>query len=813
MKSFTNSAVLVVMMLFTIQVKAQNTGKITGLVTDAADKPLQSVTVTLLQAADSSLVKADLTDNSGKFSINVKKAGAYLLSYSSVGYEKTFSEPLTMTAGQVLGVKPIALAASSNKMKGVTVVSKKPMIEVKADKTVFNVEASINAQGSNVLELLQKSPGVQVDNNDNISMKGKTGVRVYVDGKMMQLDTKDLAAYLKSITSNDVEAIEMISNPSAKYDASGNAGIINIRLKKNKKFGTNGSVNLGYVQGVTPKGNGSVNLNYRDKKINIFGNVGVNRGQYRNTLNLYRIQKDTLYDQKSINESDDKSLNVKAGADYFINSKHTIGVMVTTNFGENTWSSNSKTEISYHPTKTYQKTLQAYNTVPGSRTNANFNLNYRYADTSGREVNFDADHGLFRGTGRSYQPNNYFGLNNILLYSIVNRNYTPTDIDINTAKFDVEQNLGKGKFGYGAKTSFVTTKNTFDFFNDNAEGVPVKILERSNQFEYKENVNAAYVNYQQQLNPKWSFQAGFRVEQTNSEGTLTRADGVSQPDNNVKRNYLDLFPSAALTWNLHTKHSLNLTYSRRIDRPTYQDLNPFENKLDELTYEKGNAFLQPQYTNNIELTHTWMGTINTTVGYSHVKDYATMVTDTTNNATYVQQKNLATQQILSFSIGSSLPIRKWWNGYANVWFNHQMFDGLIGTKNVDVKISSYGAYMQQTFTLGKDYTAELSGWYSGPGVWGGTWQTSDQGAIDIGFQKLLFQKRGSVKISATDIFHTAPWTATNDFGGLYIEGSGSWESQTFRVNFSYRFGSNQISSSRQRKTGLESEAKRIKGGN
>ncbi|MEP7142491.1 MAG: outer membrane beta-barrel family protein [Ferruginibacter sp.] len=456
------------------------------------------------------------------------------------------------------------------------------------------------------------------------------------------------------------------------------------------------------------------------------------------------------------------------------------------------------------------KKLQAFNTVPGNRTNANFNINYRYADTSGREINFDGDYGLFRGTGSSYQPNYYYGDNNNLLYSIINRNSTPTDIDIYTAKIDAEQKLGKAKLGYGVKTSFVTTKNTFDFFNDNSSGIPVKILDRSNSFKYKENVNAAYVNYQRELNAKWSLQAGLRAEQTNSDGILTRADGTIQEDNKVKRNYLDFFPSAAVTWNVNKKNAFNLTFSRRIDRPTYQDLNPFENKLDELTYEKGNAFLRPQYTNSVELTHTFIGMINTTVGYSHVKDYATQVTDTVDNATFIQQKNLASQDILSFSIGSQLPITKWWNGYANVWYNYQMFDGAINDKALKINIPSYGAYLQQTFTLGHDYTAELSSYFNGPSIWGATWKTKSQGGVDVGLQKAIFQKKATVKVSATDIFKTNPWSATSDFGGTYIKGSGGWESRTFRVSFSWRFGSNQIKSSRERKTGLESEAKRIK---
>jgi iron complex outermembrane recepter protein len=790
---------------------SQNNSSIKGAVKDVNNKPLQSVSVSLLNAKDSSLVKTDISNVAGDFEIYTSKQGSFLLSYTIVGFEQFYSAVFEAKNGGNVNAPTAILKRVDGKLKEVTIVTKKPMIEVKADKTVFNVEASINATGSNALELLQKSPGIQVDNNDNISMKGKTGVRVYVDGKMTQLDTKDLAAYLKSINSNDIEAIEMISNPSAKYDASGNAGVINIRLKKNKRFGTNGSMNLGFVQGITPKGNGSVNLNYRDKKVNLFGNIGGNIGRYQNEIYLYRIQKDTLYDQKSLMRSRDKSMNVKAGADYFINNNHTIGIMATSNFSDNEWTSRDNTQVYYMPTGEFVKQLKASNTVPGNRTNANFNLNYRYTDTSGKEINFDADYGLFRGRGNSYQPNNYFDADDDFLYGVTNRNYTPTDINIYTAKVDVEQKLGKGKLGYGAKTSFVNTDNTFNFYTDTAFDKPVLVKDRSNTFSYRENVNAAYINYQQQLSAKWSLQAGLRGEQTNSKGLLTRADGQAQADDNVVRHYFNLFPSAALTWNVNQKHSLNLTFSRRIDRPTYQDLNPFENKLNELTYEKGNAFLRPQYTNNVELTHTFMGFINTTVGYSHISDYATQVTDTTGNATYVQQQNLATQQIISFNIGSPTPITKWWNGYVNIWYNYQMFDGTIGGKDIQIDIPIYGAYLQQSFNLGKDYSAEISGWYNGKSIWGGTWRTRPQGGVDVGLQKQILKKRATVKLSATDIFFTSPWTATSDFGGLYIHGKGSWESRTFRMSFNWRFGSNQIKSSRDRKTGLDTEAKRIKG--
>lgn len=787
---------------------AQST-KVTGLITDKKGTPVDLAGVYLLNTADSSIVKSELSDAAGKFEIVANKGGSYLLRVSSVGYTTTYSTAFMVSDNTTFSAPTIQLATTTKELETVAVTAKKPTIEVKSDKVVFNVENSINATGSNAMELLQKSPGVMVDNNDNISMKGKSGVRIYIDGKMSQLDAKDLAAYLKSINSNDIESIEMISNPSAKYDASGNAGIINIKLKKNKKIGTNGSVTLGYVQGYTPKSNASVNLNYRNEKINAYGNVGYSNGIYENGMNFDRHQRDTLYIQKSANKSNFNNYNAKAGIDYFINNKNTIGIMATGNISEGEWKSEGNTNIYDDATNVFIKKLRAYNNVPGTKLNTNVNLNYKYTDSL-TDINVDADYGVFRGNSKSTQPNTYYTEAGSFINQITNKSYTPTDIDIYTIKADYERKVGKSKLGFGGKVSYVNTANTFDFFNrTNNDDVLVK--ERSNKFNYKENVNALYANYNVAFNDKWSIQAGLRMENTHSIGELSRADGIIQADNTVDRNYTDLFPSAAVTWNMNKKHTLNLTYSRRIDRPTYQDLNPFEMKLDEMTYEKGNAFLKPQYTNSVELTHTFMGFFNTTLGYSKVDDYATQITDTTGNATYVQQRNLATQQMINASIGAPLPIAKWWSGYVNLWYSYQMFDGAISKNSFSLNIPTYGAYMQQTFVLSPKYSAEISGWYNGPSVWGGTWRTKGQGAIDLGFQAKVLKDKGNLKFSITDPFFTAPWRAENDFAGIKIKGGGYWESRTARINFTYRFGNSQVKTARQRKTGLESENNRIKG--
>ena len=771
---------------------------------------LARISILLLNGKDSNMYKSTLTDNLGKFSFKNLQNGTYLLHIISNNYEDIYSPIFTIQSNTSLTLPTFKLKSKTNQLNKIEISTKKPLIEIRADKTIYNVEASINATGSNGLELLQKTPGVQVDNNENISLKGKFGTKIYVDGKLVQLDSKNLAEYLKSLQSSDIESIEMIPNPSAKYDASGKGGIINIKLKKNKKYGFNGSVNAGFDRGFNSRTNESINLNYRNKKINIYTNIGGSFGDRRNGLNLNRQQKDTIYDQHSIiNNTNQAFYNFKTGIDYFLNANSTLGILATNNIANYNVLINNTTDISSLTTGNFIKQLRAKNDILGNRNNDNYNFNYKYTDTLGNDINFDMDYGVFKGRQSSYQPNNYYDNNNILLSSNIFSNATPTDIDIFTAKIDVEKKIKKGVLGYGAKYSNVQTNNKLDYFI-NKNNIAQFQADRSNKFDYTENVNALYISYQTPIKNIFNVQAGLRLEQTISRGILTRADNILQADNDIKREYVDLFPSFSISWDLNKKNTLGLSYSKRIDRPNYQDLNPFENKLDELTYEKGNAFLKPQYTDNIELSHTYSNQLTTTVGYSYIKDFATQVTDTVRNSTFVQNQNIASLKMITFNIGYPTQFKKWWSGYVNFWFNYNMFTGKISDKNVSLEFTSLGAYMQQSFILGKDYKAEISGWYNGPQINLGTWEFKSQASIDLGLQKQVLKNKGTLKFSLTDIFRTAPWNATSNFGGLKIKADGYWESHTFKVNFSYRFGNNQVKKVRERKTGLESESKRIK---
>ena len=798
--------------LFTLAGFAQNTAVIQGKVADHSWKPIPSATISLLVAKDSSLSKAAVSDPAGTYQFEKVKPGNYLVKISCINFSTWYSAPFAYEGGSYT-VPAASLATADKKLKEVVVTTvKKPMIEVKADRTIFNVENSINATGSNALELLQKSPGVTVDKDDNISMKGKNGVRIYIDGKPSPMAGTDLAAYLKSVQSSDIEAIEMIENPSAKYDASGNAGIINIRFKKNKKFGTNGSFSVGQNQGIYSSYNTSVSLNYRNKKVNLFSNISGNKGRGENWNDLYRVQSDSIYDQKNLNFNNNKGGNVKAGVDYFIDAKNTIGVMYNGNFSKSIWEATGQTIISPLNSKLPAQILTAGNYQPSTRNNSNFNVNYRFADTSGHELNIDADRGFFTGRGESLQPNLYKdAVSGAVLRQRVFANNTPINVDIYTAKADSEQNFKKGKLGVGVKFSSVKTDNTFDFFDVN-NNIKQQDWEKSNRFNYTETVSAGYINYNRSFK-KFSIQAGVRAEQTKSEGILKAKSKLTMQDTTetVKRSYLDFFPSAAISYTLSPLHQFNLNYSRRIDRPRYQDLNPFEDKLDELTYKKGNAFLRPQYTNSFSLSHTYKSFLTTSISYSHIADYITVVNDTIRtNATYITNKNLASQDVYGLNISAPIKISKRWNVYANVNANHSKYKAKFEDgKTIDLSVTTVNYYNQHTFTLGKGFTAEASGWFNTPSIWGGTFKTNFMWSADAGIQKTLLDKKANLKLSVTDIFRTNRWNAVSNYAGSNLNIKGGYDSRQVRLTFQYRFGSNEVKSARERKTSLDAESKRL----
>ncbi|MFI5133956.1 MAG: outer membrane beta-barrel family protein, partial [Chitinophagales bacterium] len=533
-----------------------------------------------------------------------------------------------------------------------------------------------------------------------------------------------------------------------------------------------------------------------------------------NVFNLYRTQLDTLFNQQSNMTNHNISHGFKAGLDYFVNKKSTVGVMVTGNLSDINLHNYSVTPISYIPTGVVDRILVADNNSKLKRNNADFNFNYRYADTSGHELNLDADYALFRLKSDQLQPNYYYNPSGTTQLSQYIYDFlSPTNIDIYSMKTDYEQNYKKGRLGFGGKISVVNTDNNFGRYNVVTNNKTLDVA-RSNQFNYSENINALYVNYNRPLKGK-VIQAGLRMENTNSDGKSypLNADGSVNYSivQTFKRHYTDLFPSAAVTFNKKPMNQWTLSYSRRIDRPAYQDLNPFEFKLDEYTFQKGNTDLRPQYTNSIGLTNVYKFKLTTSVNYSHVNDVFTQLVDTAEKSkAFISKKNLATQDIASLNV--SYPFQyKAYSAFMNLnsYYSHYKADFGGGNRIVNLDVFAFTFYMQNSIKIGKKgWTGELSGFYSSPTIWQGTFKSHQLWSADAGFQKPAFKKKGNLKVSVSDIFNTLHPRGTSSFAGQYLAFHGMFESRQLKLSLTWRFGSNQVKAARQRKTGTEDENKR-----
>mgnify|MGYP001584509375 CR=1 FL=1 len=802
---------LLLLLIITISVFSQ-AQQINGLAKDESGAPLNAATVSLIKASDSSSIKLAVTKLDGFYVFSGIKEGNYKVMVTYIGCKPAFSASFFFSSTDIT-MPELKLLKISGSLSNVTITAQKPMVEVKADKTILNVEGTINSVGSNALELLRKSPGVLLDKDDNISLAGKNGVQIYIDNRQTPLSGQDLANYLKSLQSSQIEAIELITNPSAKYDAAGNAGIINIRLKKNKSLGTNGSVNAGWNIGITAKYNAGASLNYRNKNINIFSTYSFNYGPTEQKLNVKRTVLDSLFDQQGTIRQTSKAHNFKIGADYFINKKNTIGVMVNGTLADPTFSNYSKTFISNVTTNTVDRILIADNSNSMKRHNANINFNYNYTDPKGTSFVVNADRGSYDLNSDQFQPNYYYDASGLIqTSSVIYHMFSPAKININSIKADYELNFKKGKLGIGGKSAWVKTDNDFQRYNVNGSTEDLD-KDRSNHFVYKENINAAYINYNRQYK-KFMIQAGVRIENTISEGV---SNGLKFNGSNYvtsissfKKSYTDLFPSAAITFNKNPMKQWSLTYSYRIDRPAYQDLNPFEFKLDEYTFQKGNINLRPQYTNSFGITHTYKYKLNMTLNYSHVKDLFTQIVDTTEKSkAFVSKKNLATQDIASLSV--SYPYQyKSYSLFTSISSNYSKYKADFGTgRKVDLDAFGFSVFVQNSLKFAKTWTAELSGFFNAPTIYQGSFKGKSIYNIDAGLSKQVLKGRATIKTSVSDVFHTLKFRATSDFAGQVMKINFQGESRLFKLSFNYRFGNNGVKPARQRSGGAEDELKRV----
>ncbi len=819
MKQFFSVLLLFLFSITRIAAQDRNAG-LKGSVTDEQGKPLESATVSLLRAKDSALVKVAVSTKQGHFEFEKLVTGKYLIRVSAIGFQPFQSTLIDLgTGGSPQELPAYTMKAGSKSLSEVTVVARKPLIENKIDRTVVNVEAAPTNAGSTAMEVLEKSPGISVNNDGVVSLKGKQGVIVMMDGKPTYLSPADLANLLRNLPASAIDQIEIMPNPPARFDASGNSGVINIKTKKSRADGFNGSLSTGGTLGWYKRGNSylapfkqttSVNFNYRKGKVNLFGNFNYNYREGKNELSLVR----NFYEKNgnlnsvssSVNESNFRNNNytLKVGLDYYIDKKNVIGMVVNgfAFFGfPQTQGTQSILDVDGMP-------LSILKSNSSSRLrfyNYSTNLNYKHSfDSAGRELTMDFDYLGYNNSNRSLLITDVYNSGGTKLGGLTLRGDIPGVIDIYSFKSDYVHPLKDNmRFEAGFKTSFVSNDNEIVYDRDN-NGTWVKD-DRSNHFIYRENINAAYASVNKKWN-KWSAQAGLRLENTIAKGNQVTTDST------FKRNYTSLFPTAFLNYELSKAHSLTLSYGRRIDRPNYQDLNPFIWFLDSLTFRKGNPFILPQYSHNIELRHTLLGKFTTTLNYTLTNDVISQIMkqNTDKRETYLTVDNVAQSKNIGIAINAPVNPAKWWN--LNIFFNlyNNQFTGSYYNsytgKNdpIDLNYTSYMANVTNMFTFKQGWTAEVSGFYRARGL--------DQLGIsepmyflNLGAQKQVLKGKGTLRMNLRDPFHWQRFKGSTRYSDIDVRVANTWDNRSLTLTFSYRFGKNTVAQARKRNNSVEEQ--------
>ncbi|MBS1915872.1 MAG: TonB-dependent receptor [Bacteroidetes bacterium] len=822
MKNTLTMLTVVVLSFFALAGNAQNQpGKISGTVSDESKKPIESATVSLLKPTDSSVVKTTVSDKTGNFVIENIKEGKYLTSVTAVGHATFYSSLIEISsATPSVDLKNIFLSAQTKNLQQVEVVAKKPFFEQKADKMVVNVDAAPSNAGSSVMDVLEKSPGVAVDKDGNISLKGKQGVVIMIDNKPTYLSATDLANYLKSLPASAIDQLEIMTNPSAKYDAAGNSGIINIKTKKNKAKGFNGSVTLTHTQGVYPKPSGSINLNYRTGKANFFLNGGYSHWEGFQDLDINRQYYtdagatkvlNAIFTQHTNMKFTNPAANLKFGMDYYLSKRTTIG-FVASGF-RNTENDQSASHIFLKdPNNTVDSIVYSPSSNKGLWKNGTVNLNFRHQfDSIGTELTADADYITYRSNNNQYFDNITYYPDMTQKDETILTGNTPSTINIYSFKSDFSHPLKKQlKLEAGIKTSYVSTDNNANYFNviNNVEEVDTT---KTNHFLYHENINAAYVNLNKQYK-KWNIQAGLRLENTNYSGhQLGNGYTVNNNDSSFSKSYTNLFPTLYVSYQLNEKNSFAVNYGRRIDRPAYQDLNPFLFFLDNYTYQSGNPYLQPQFTHNVELSHTYNNFLTTTLNYSNTKNFFSETFQQSGYATIVRNGNIGHYQNAGIAISAQVPVRKWWTAIVYTNVNYNKFDGMLYGEMLHVSATTFLVNLNNQFKFKKGWSAELSGFYRSSGVEGQI-LIKPMGQMSAAVSKQLMKEKASVKLGVRDILYTQQVKGVINFQQTEATFHNSRDSRQVSLTFTYRFGKPIKGAQPRRNTSTE-EQNRVKVGN
>jgi outer membrane receptor protein involved in Fe transport len=764
---------------------------IQGQVINEKAQPVKAASVTLLKLEDNRQITSVITNGDGMFRIETSDTSAMVIRAEAEGYlSDTKPFPGKLNSVTIILKKDI-------KLSEVTIAANKAVVEQKADRTIFNIENSVAADAGDAYAALKKTPGVQIMQGQ-IMVAGKGGVGVMMNGRLLQLSGEDLSQFLHSIPSTNLSKIEVISSPGAKYDAEGTTGLINIITKKNLTAGLRGTATANLTKNFYYSPSGSLSLQYRNKKLNLYSNnsLGVWNWLYTGKTWVY-FPDFKRYQESNIKYSTTNG-RIHLGGDYAVNKKLTVGFSYANGIGgsDNNENIQSLLYSNNASADTLIWTKGTTHDVYKDRHTVNLNFEWKI-DTTGRKLNVDADY-FTQSTDRSrfYVVNDYAGNESLPMNSSENKIKSGTSVTIQSLKADLELPGKFARFTTGAKAAFVSnegffqysTKTGSEFLNDTARG---------NRFLFDEEIQAAYINGKKAIG-KFDIQAGVRIERTFNRGYTPATNQV------FTREYTEVFPSFNLLYKINDSHSLGLSYTRRLNRPGYNLLNPFRFYLTHDSYMEGNPDLQPSFNNGGDISWFIKNQYTLRFRVNNVHNYWDRLyfTDSAAGTTSLKRANVGNATYYNLTLNFNRSICKWWDIQGSTGTEYSRFR--LNAYNEERFFDGFNGWIeiQNTFYLNKKRTliAELHSYYYTPRQKDyKRWE--EMSVLDGGVKAMFFNKNLVLGFFFEDPFNKAYWDQKNQINGTT---EFSFDNAAL-VNFSvtYKFGNNTLKGRREKSDSVE----------
>lgn len=804
----TGLAVMIIIASRFENVQAQT--KISGIVLDSSDKPVGFANVILLNPSDSTMVKGTLSTEQGKYTFENIKLGKYLITATYLGNKQFYTAVFNISDKQDhLELVPIKLDESDVKLNEVVISAKKPLFEQKVDRMVINVKSSIISVGGSALDVLERSPGIRVNRqSSSLSMSGKDGVVVMINGKVNHMPLSAVVQMLAGMNANNIEKIELISTPPSKYDAEGNAGFINIVLVSNPGAGTNGSYSLSMGYGDEETSATSMNFNHRKSKINFYGDYSFLRDHQKQKITSYRqlnIERKYIENQ-SISERDpiQRNHNARLGFDYQMSKNTVLGALVS-GF-DNKWSMDALNTVFMKTDRRLDTSLNIKNDEINHWRNFGVNGNLQHTFKNDKILSFNLDYLYYHDSNPTNYLNSYYNGSGTFLHDNKTKSGKITPLSMWVGNTDFSKKLGKKiEWETGIKAGIYRFNNNVrvDYFLNNNW---VSDNSLSANYTLKEEIAAAYTSFKMTLNPKTEVKAGLRYEYTNSNL------GTENSKNIIDRKYGNLFPTLYFSRKLSETQSLNFSYSKRITRPTFNDMAPFVIFIDPNTFFSGNSAIQPSISNSLNTSYLLKKFIFS-LGYSHddspIAGFQSRI-DSVTRKEIIAAENMKNMKTLSTTLSLPFDVSKWWNMQNNITGRWQQINATYNDAPVQISQKDVQIVSTQNFKFSNDFSVEVVAFYQTASLFGKSIM-KPFGIVSFGIQKKTSSQKSTWSFNISDLLNTGIFSAYSYIPDQNLNTTFKmrFQSRTAKITFSRTFGNDKLTGKRERKTASEEERRRV----